>query len=62
MEQYIIYLLPIALIQIGFQIWALIDLFKVERVTKLSKWIWAVIIVATNLLGPILYFLLGRDE
>lgn len=62
MMEYILYLLPLVFIQIGLAIWALIDLFKNNRSTKGSRMLWVVIIVAVNTIGPILYFLFGRDE
>jgi hypothetical protein len=55
-------IIPLLLLQLAVQIWALVDLVRRERVAKLPKWLWAVLIVLLNLLGPILYFLLGRED
>ena len=56
-------LIPILLIQIGLQIYALIDLYRqpVEKI-KWSKWLWVLIIVLGEILGPIVYFILARKE
>ncbi len=55
--------IPIAVIQIGLMLLAAFDLLREERrVRGGSKAIWAVIIVFANLIGPILYFLVGRQE
>ncbi len=54
-------LIPIAVIQLGLMIAALVDLIRRRR-TKGPKWAWALVIVLVNLIGPILYFLLGREE
>ena len=54
---------PLVLIQLGLLIAAVVDLLRdSRRVRGGNKGVWALIIVFVNLLGPILYFLVGRDE
>ena len=61
--QIILLLLPILIIQIGLIVLALRDLLRPERrVRGDSKLMWGVIIVVINIIGPILYFLVGREE
>lgn len=55
------YLIPIIILQLGLMIFALVDLARRER-TKGPKWAWALIIIFVNLIGPILYFVVGREE
>jgi hypothetical protein len=55
------YLIPILILQLGLMIFALVDLARRER-TKGPKWAWALIIIFVNLIGPILYFVVGREE
>jgi hypothetical protein len=56
-------LLPILIIQLGLLVLALRDLLQPERrVRGDSKLMWGVIIVVVNLIGPILYFAIGRRE
>jgi hypothetical protein len=56
-------LVPIIVIQLGLMIWALYDLTRSERRVKGgSKVVWALIIIFINLIGPILYFLAGRED
>jgi hypothetical protein len=55
--------LPIVLIQLGLMIFALRDLLRPERrVRGDSKLMWGVIIVIINIIGPVLYLLVGREE
>jgi hypothetical protein len=62
-EQIIALLAPIIVIQVGLMIAALIDLERDERRVKGgSKVVWAIVIVLVNVIGPILYFVAGRDE
>ncbi len=56
-------LLPLLIVQLGLIVLALRDLLRPERrVRGDSTLMWGVIIVVINLIGPILYFLVGRDE
>jgi hypothetical protein len=55
-------LIPIIIIQYGLTIAALIDVIKRERLKYLPKWGWILIVVFVNLIGPIVYFVIGRDE
>jgi hypothetical protein len=62
-EQIIALLIPIVVIQLGLMIAALVDLERDERrVRGGSKLVWAIVIVFVNILGPILYFIAGREE
>ncbi len=54
-------LIPLFLIQLGLMIAALVDLIKREK-TKGPKWMWIIIVVFVNMIGPIIYFVIGREE
>ena len=54
-------LIPLFLIQLGLMIAALVDLIKREK-TKGPKWMWVIIIVFVNMIGPIVYFVVGRED
>ena len=54
---------PLILLQLLLLVLAILDLFREERhVRFLSKPIWALIIVFVNLIGPLAYFFVGREE
>jgi hypothetical protein len=56
-------LVPIALIQLGLVIWALYDLTRPNRRVKGgSKVVWALIVIFLGMIGPILYFVVGREQ
>lgn len=55
------YLIPILILELGLIIFALRDLSRRERVNG-PKWMWVVIIVLVQLIGPILYFTVGRRD
>jgi heme/copper-type cytochrome/quinol oxidase subunit 4 len=55
-------ILPLAVLQIGLVIWALIDLTRPERqVRGDTKVVWALIIIFISFFGPLFYFLVGRE-
>jgi len=54
---------PLVLIEIGLMIWGLYDLTRPERkVRGDSKVLWALVIIFIGLIGPVVYFLFGREE
>lgn len=55
------FLIPIVLLQLGLMAFALADLIRRER-TKGPKWAWALVIIFVNLIGPIVYLVVGREE
>ncbi|MGZ8514000.1 MAG: PLD nuclease N-terminal domain-containing protein [Candidatus Limnocylindrales bacterium] len=62
-EQIIALLAPIIIIQLGLMVAALVDLERGERhVRGGSKLVWALVIVFVSVIGPIIYFVAGREE
>jgi hypothetical protein len=55
-------LIPIVLLEFGLLIWALLDVIRRERVKGGNKVVWILVIVLINLIGPIVYFIFGREE
>lgn len=53
-------ILPIIIIQLILQVASLISLVRSEGVQRGNKIIWAIIIVVFSLMGPVLYWTLGR--
>jgi hypothetical protein len=60
--QLIALLIPLVLVELGLLGFALYDLIKRKRVRGGNKWLWGIIIVVVEIFGPILYFVLGREE
>ncbi|HNZ02235.1 MAG TPA: PLD nuclease N-terminal domain-containing protein, partial [Anaerolineaceae bacterium] len=60
-QQYLPYLIPLIVIQLGLLVFALLDLLKRER-TRGPKWMWIIIIIFVNIFGPVAYLLFGREE
>ena len=61
LKQYLPLLIPIILIELALMVAALWDLIRREK-TRGPKWLWVIIILFLNMIGPIVYFLVGRDD
>ena len=55
------YLIPVILLGLGLVIFALRDLSRRDRVNG-PKWLWVLIIVLIQFIGPMLYFVIGRRD
>lgn len=60
-REYLPLLIPLVILQLILMIAALIDLARREQ-TRGPKWVWVLVIVFVNLIGPIIYFVAGRQE
>jgi len=55
-------IIPIIVIDIGFRIYAIIDIINVDRMVKGgNKIIWILVIGIVNF-GWVIYFIFGKDE
>jgi hypothetical protein len=63
LQEILPFLIPLILLQLVLMLVGLFDLTRPERRVKGdSKVVWALIIIFVNLLGPLVYFLFGREE
>jgi hypothetical protein len=61
LQQILPLLIPILIIQVVLLIVALLDLRK-QNALRGPKWVWALIIIFINIIGPIVYFVAARKE
>ena len=57
----LLYLIPVILIQYGLMIFALVQIIKNE-VNYLPKWGWILIVVLVNIIGSIVFLIIGRKK
>jgi len=55
-------LIPLAVIQLGLMIAALVHILKHDTYKTGSRTLWVVLCLCINIIGPILYFTLGRSD
>lgn len=61
LTQYLPLIIPLLVIQLILVIVALLDLYRREK-TRGPKWVWVLVILFVNFIGPIIYFVAGREE
>ncbi len=61
LQELLPFIWPLIVIQLALLIVALLDLRKRMR-TRGPKWMWVLIILFVNIIGPIIYFAVGREE
>jgi phospholipase D-like protein len=55
------FLIPVILLELALLVAALVDLARRER-TRGPKWVWLLVILLVSVIGPIVYFTVGREE
>ena len=55
------YLIPVILLELILLVIALLDLLRREK-TNGPKWLWVLVIIFIQLIGPITYLIIGRKE
>jgi hypothetical protein len=62
MDEMWLLIAPLAILQLGLMAFALVDWVRRSRTRYLDRRVWLVIIVIFSIIGPVAYFLLGREE
>ena len=60
--QYLPFLIPLAILEIGLLSAALIHIFTHKTYRVGSRAVWVIVSVALNIIGPVLYFSIGRGD
>jgi len=60
--QYLPFIIPLVLLNLGLQIFALVDIIRKKRTKNLTVLLWIIIIFGANTIGPLLYLIFGRAE
>ncbi|EOT49430.1 MULTISPECIES: PLD nuclease N-terminal domain-containing protein [Enterococcus] len=54
--------IPLLLLEFGLMIAAVVSVFKQTHYRFLNRWSWLMIVIFLQMIGPILYFVFGREE
>jgi multisubunit Na+/H+ antiporter MnhG subunit len=60
--KYLPLIIPLAIVQFGLMIAALVHAIKHPRYKVGNQVTWILVILLINLIGPVLYFTIGRGE
>ena len=61
-KEWLPFLIPLAALQLGLMIAALVSIFKRKEYKTGNRALWVVITLLVSIVGPILYFVLGKEE
>jgi len=56
------FLIPLMIIELALMIAALVSILRHKTYKMGTRLIWILVVVLVNIIGPILYFVLGRKE
>lgn len=59
--RYLPLFIPVIIIELGLLIFAIIQVVK-NNVAYLPKWAWILIILFVNIIGPIVFLIIGRKK
>ena len=61
-REYLPIIIPLAVIQLGLMAAALVHVFRHKSYRVGNRALWVVLSVALSIIGPVLYFCIGRDD
>ena len=61
-REYLPILIPIVVLEIGLMIYALIHILKHNKFKFGNKVMWIVVVVLIQIIGPIFYLTIGKDD
>ena len=59
---YLPFIIPIAIIQVGLMVAALLHIFTHKTYRTGNRVMWVVVSVLLNIIGPVLYFTIGSSD
>ncbi len=62
LTQYLPFLIPIAVIQLGLMIAALVHILRHQTYKAGNRVLWIIVVILVNIIGPILYFTIGKGD
>ena len=60
-SQMIMVFAPLILLEVALLVLGYVDLARRERVRGGKKWVWALVMLI-SIIGPVIYFVIGREE
>ncbi len=61
-KEYLPLLIPIAVLQLGLMLAALISILKHKNYKTGNRALWVILSLFVSIIGPILYFVLGKTD
>lgn len=61
-SEYLPFIIPLILIQVVLAVVSVIDIFRQKQFKIGNRWLWVIVACFVNIIGPILYFSIGREN
>jgi len=61
-SQYLPLIIPLAIIELGLMVAALVHIFTHKKYKVGNRLVWVIVSVLITTIGPILYFIVGRAD
>ena len=61
-KEYLPFLIPIAVLQLGLMLASLISILKHKKYKTGNRALWVILSLFVSIIGPILYFVLGKTD
>ena len=62
LSQYLPLIIPLALIEVGLMVAALVHISTHNRYRFGNRLAWVLVAILINIIGPLLYFIIGRSD
>ena len=59
---YLPFLIPVLILQLVLMVTALVHVLRHDHYKQGNRVLWVIVVVVVNIIGPILYFMLGRSD
>lgn len=61
-SEYLPFLIPLIVIQVLLAVISVIDICRQKQFKVGNRWLWILISCLINIIGPVLYFSVGREN
>lgn len=61
-SEYLPFLIPLVVIQVLLAVISVIDICRQKQFKVGNRWLWILISCLINIIGPVLYFSVGREN
>lgn len=63
LNEFLPFLIPLIVVQFGLLAYTIVHILRHDRYKRGNRALWLIItIIGMNFIGPILYFILGKEE
>lgn len=61
-KEYLPFLIPLLIVQLSLMGYSLYHVFKHDRYKVGNRALWAIVCALVSIIGPVLYFVIGKED